>query len=53
MYLVTNTAAKKISGIKIELSNKIGGLESLLRSLSREIDLKKVEPGRFNTDLGL
>lgn len=45
-------AKKKPSGIGIRLPDKTGGLESLSRFLSKKINLKRVEPGRFNTELG-
>lgn len=44
---------EKISRIRIGLPDNIRGLKSSLKFLIREINLEKVESGRFNIELGL
>lgn len=52
MYLVTDKAVKGASRTGVGLPDKTGGSESSSRSLSGEVNLKRVEPGGFNAELG-
>lgn len=51
--MAVNEAKKIAFGIGIRWSDNTAGLKSLLRSMSKEIDTKKLELDRPNTELKL
>lgn len=51
MYLIIGRVIEVVLKIRVGWSNNIEGLKSLLRFLSREINLEKVELSRFNIEL--
>lgn len=53
MYLIIDRVIREAFGIEIRLPNNIEVLENLLRFLSKEINLEKVELEGFNTKLKL
>lgn len=53
IYLITNIVAKVVLRTKVDYLNNTKSLESLLRSLSRKVNMKEVKPNRFNIELGI
>lgn len=53
IYLAIDKAREKVFQIRIWLPNNTRGSKSLLRSLSKKVDLEKVEPSRPNVELNL